>query len=163
MAGWVGFGDQDPLITSADSGWDVKIALTLASLVGAGLTLGFLYRLLKNPPCFLLYEDGFEYIPAGVSTGLIKFSDVVELRDETVLVNQVSTTGRNGVTAVVLRNPEEYVRRFPAAMQPLLRARGKMNSSAILITHGEFGSEHDRILAMVRERVAKAAGRGGDL
>lgn len=159
VAAFEGFGDLDPLFSSPDIGWDMKVALTLAIMGGVFMTFVFAYRLAKNPVVLTVYEDGFEYIPAGISTGLIKFSDVLELRDEGVVTSIVDRSGGvRGVTAVVLRDPAEYTRRFPAGLRHLMEARGKMNSSPILIVRGEFGAEHDRILAMLRERVAKAGG-----
>jgi len=129
-------------------------------LIGVFLIGVFAYRLFANPPFFVMYEDGFEYSPGGVSTGLIKWSDVVELRDETV-VTSVGDVGpaRMSVTAVVLRSPQEYMARFPAALEPLFKLRMKMNSSPILITKSEFGREHDALLAIMREQVAKAGGK----
>ena len=128
-------------------------------LIGVFLTGVFTYRLFANPPYFILYSDGFEYSPGGVSTGIIKWTDVEELRDETVLTSHGSGTARVAATAVVLRNPGEYMARFPAVLEPLFRIRMKMNSSPILITKGEFGREHEALLAIMREQVAKAKGR----
>lgn len=129
-------------------------------LIGIFLIGVFTYRLFANPPYFLMYEDGFEYSPGGVSTGLIKWSDIVELKDETVLTSSGGLgPSRMPVTAVVLRNPQEYIARFPAALEPLFKARMKMNSSPILITRSEFGREHDALLGIMREQVAKAGGR----
>ncbi len=158
LVGWFGLGDRDPLFTAPDSGWEIKLGLSVATVVGAALTLGFFYRLIKNPPTIVVYEEGFEYVPAGVSTGLIKFSDVIEFRDEIVVRSITNRNNGTLVTAVVLRNPDEYVRRFPSGLRHLMQARLQTNSSPILITPGEFGPDHDRIMAMIRERVAKAAG-----
>lgn len=130
-------------------------------LIGIFLIGVFTYRLFTNPPYFIMYEDGFEYSPSGVSTGLIKWSDVEELREEKVLTNRSGIGGPAWmpVTAVVLRNPQEYIARFPAALGPLFKLRMKMNSSPILIGKSEFGHEHDALLAIMREQVAKAGGR----
>ncbi|HLP24794.1 MAG TPA: STM3941 family protein [Acidobacteriota bacterium] len=136
--------------------WGFASVVGIGALVGLSLCVGFAYRLLRNPPTLRLYEEGFEYSPAGVSTGLIRWSDVVELRNESVLVSMVGTPARRPVTAVVLRNPEDYERRFPAALRPVFALNRRLNSSPILITPGEFGPDHDAILAVMRENVAKA-------
>jgi hypothetical protein len=150
-----GLGEiESPLQTQA---WGFASVVGLGALVSLLLSVGFAYRALRNPPTLRFYEDGFEYSPAGVSTGLIRWSDVVELRDETVLVSLVGTPARRPVTAVVLRNPDDYVRRFPAALRPLFAANRKLNSSPILIADGEFGPDHGAIMAIMRENVAKAA------
>lgn len=128
-------------------------------LIGVFLTGVFTYRLFANPPYFILYSDGFEYSPGGVSTGIIKWTDVEELRDETVLQSGGHGSALIPVTAVVLRNPGEYMAKFPAVLEPLFKARMKMNSSPILITKGDFGRKHEALLAIMREQVAKAQGR----
>lgn len=133
-----------------------KIGFGFASVVSGSLALLSLYRIVRDPPYFVMYEDGFEYSPGGVSTGLIKWTDVRELRDESVLNSKVGTPARLPVTAVVLRNPDEYVRRFPSALRPLFELRMKMNSSPILISRGEFGGDQPAIIAIMREQVAKA-------
>lgn len=149
-----GLGEiESPLKTQA---WGLAVGVGAGGLVSLLLSIGFAYRWLRNPPTLRFYEEGFEYSPAGVSTGLIKWNDVVELRDETVLVSLVGTPARRPVTAVVLRNPDDYLGRFPAALRPLLAANRKLNSSPILIAQGEFGPDHAAILAIMRENVAKA-------
>ncbi len=150
-----GWGEiESPLQTQA---WGFASIVGGGALVSLLLSVGFAYRWLRNPPTLRLYAEGFEYLPAGVSTGLVKWSDVVELRDETVLVSLVGTPSHRPVTAVVLRNPDDYLARFPAALRPIFAANRKLNSSPILIGQGEFGPDHGAIMARMRENVAKAA------
>ncbi len=151
-----GLGEiESPLKTQS---WGLATGVGVGGLVSLLLSVGFTYRWLRNPPTLRLYEDGFEYSPAGVSTGLIKWSDVVELRDESVLVSLVGTPSRRPVTAVVLRNPDDYLDRIPAPLRPIFIVNRKLNSSPILIAAGEFGPDHGAILALMRENVAKARG-----
>lgn len=150
-----GLGELDsPLQTQA---WGLAAGLGSVAALGLFLCGFFAYRWLRNPPTLKFTEEGFEYSPAGVSTGLIKWGDVVELRDETVITSVVGQPGKRPVTAVVLRNPDKYVSRFPAAMRPLFALNRKLNSSPIMIMRGEFGRDHDAILAAMRENIAKAA------
>jgi len=132
-----------------------KVIFGFFVLIGVFLSGVFGYRLVRNPPYFVMYPDGFEYAPGGVSTGLIKWTDVQELRDETVLQGGPSGPVRQPVTAVVLRNTAEYIERFPAALKPLFAARMAMNSSPILISKAEFGRDHTAILTVMRDLVAK--------
>jgi hypothetical protein len=161
LMAWVVFFRQpsdDPFNRVEEIDATGQIIFGFFVLVGVFMTGVFVYRLFRNPPYFILYEDGFEYSPGGVSTGLIKWSDIVELRDETVLDGGASGQGRSPVTAVVLRNPGKYVERFPAVLRPLFAQRMQMNSSPILISQAEFGRDHDAILAIMRGQVAKARG-----
>ena len=148
-----GLGEIESPVETAD--WGKAAIFGAVGLVCVFLSGVFAYRLVRNPPTLVLFEDGFEYTPAGVSTGLIKWSDVLELRDETLVVNVTNARNNRRVTAVVLRDPEEYMSRFPAALRPVFAANLNLNSSPILITPGEFGDDHDAIIAIMRENIAK--------
>ncbi len=150
-----GLGELESPLATKD--WPLAVGVCVGAAVGLFLCGVFAYRLFRNPPTLKILEAGFEYCPAGVSTGLIKWSDVVELRDESVLTSLVGQPGRRPVTAVVLRNPDDYVKQFPAALRPIFAVNRKLNSSPILITPGEFGADHDAIIAIMRENVIKAA------
>lgn len=150
-----GLGEIESPLQTRERG--LAAAVGLGGAVSLLLALNFAYRGLRNPPMIRFFADGFDYSPTGVSTGLIKWSDVVELRDETVLVSLVGSPSHRPVTAVVLRNPDEYLNRFPAVLRPIFAANRKLNSSPILIPKGEFGPDHGAILAIMRENVAKAA------
>ncbi len=137
-----------------DAGWRIGagIALTVSALMVVVSAL----RLIRHRPYFIIYEHGFEYAPGGVSTGIIRWADVVELREETVLHGDAGFPTRRAVTAVVLRNPEEYQARFPTVLRPLLQMRQAMNSSVVLIPRGEFGGDDVALVEIMREQVAKA-------
>lgn len=160
---WAAFlkeNEPDAFGRTEEIGLAGQVAFGFFVLIGLFLIGVFAYRLFRNPPYFIMYENGFEYSPGGVSTGLIKWSDVVELRDETVVQGGGGYgPERQPVTAVVLRNPGEIIGRFPDPLQSLARARLQMNSSPVLITRGEFGRDHDAMLALMREQVAKANAR----
>lgn len=151
-----GLGELESPLKTGD--WALAAGVGVGGVVSLFLSIGFASRWLRNPPTLRIYEEGFEYSPAGVSTGLIKWSDVVELRDESVLVSLVGTPSRRPVTAVVLRNPDDYLARIPAPLRPIFIVNRKLNSSPILIAAGEFGPDHAAILAIMRENVAKARG-----
>lgn len=137
-----------------DTGWRIGVAIALAvSTAFVGVSA---YRLIRHRPYFVIYEHGFEYSPGGVSTGLVRWTDVVELRDETVLHGDGGFPARRAVTAVVLRNPTEYLARFPRVFRPLMKLRQTMNSSTILIPRGEFGGNDAAVIRMMREQMAKA-------
>ncbi len=140
--------------TNDDAGWRIGAGIALAGSVFMFVVSAV--RLIRHRPYFILYEHGFEYSPGGVSTGIIRWTDVLELREETLMHGDGGFPARRGVTAVVLRNPEEYLARFPAVLRPLLQMRQAMNSSAILIPRGEFGGNDVALVKIMREQVAKA-------
>ena len=91
--------------------------------------------------------------------GIIRWTDVLELREETMLHGDGGYPTRRLVTAVVLRNPEEYLARLPTVLRPLIQKRLEMNSSVILIPRGEFGGDDGAVVGIMREQVQKAGSR----
>lgn len=129
-------------------------------LIGIFMIGVTIYRLVKNPPYFVMTEEGFEYSPGGVSTGLIRWGDIAELREENVITDRGGIGGPafEVAVAVVLRNPEEYVARFPAALKPLFVLRGKLNSSPLLMRPSDLGRDYQSIMTIMREQVQQHAG-----
>lgn len=149
--GYFLFGTQR---TDDDAVWRVGAGIALA--VSALMVAVSAVRLVRHRPYFIIYEHGFEYSPGGVSMGTIRWTDVLELREETVLHGDSGFPARRVATAVVLRNPEEYLARFPMVLRPLIQQRLAMNSSVILIPRGEFGGKDAAIVGIMREQVKKA-------
>lgn len=133
-----------------------KLGGGAAVAIGTFMAAMSAYRLVRNPAYFVIREDGFEYSPGGVSTGLIRWSDIEELREEEVLDGNRGVMSRSRVTAVVLRDADSYMKRFPAALRPLLVSRTQQNGSAILIPHAEFGGKQRAVIALLQEQIEKA-------
>ena len=60
--------------------------------------------------------------------------------------------------AVILRNPEEYMARFPKALKPLFLLRAELNSSVLLLRIADFGKDYPRVRQMMEERVRAVPG-----
>jgi hypothetical protein len=153
---FVGLGDNLPLRESDRFTSALGLGLWVAALVIAFLTVVFGSRFVRPPRILLITKDGFEYAPAGVSFGFIKWNEVRELRDETVQTNVASIRGLRPVTAVVLRDGEAFQQRFNGTARLLFQGRVARNSSPILIPKGEFGRDHDNVITKMREMVAGA-------
>jgi hypothetical protein len=138
-----------------------KVLFGFFILIGVFMTGVFGHRLIKNPAYFIITEEGFEYSPGGVSPGLIRWGDIVELREENVLTDRGGIGGPalELAVAVVLSNPEEYMAKYPAAFKPFLAIRGKMNSSPILMRPSDFGRDYQSIMTIMREQVQQHAAR----
>jgi hypothetical protein len=129
------------------------------SLACAFLAVHWVRALVVNPAMLELDDQGFTYCPAGVSTGLIAWRDVMELRDITV------TVGGSGygpeptpVLAVVLHDPEAYRARFPALLRPLLQARQGLSGTSLVIDLNHLGPRRAEVRAAMEAHISRSQG-----
>lgn len=146
------FGRSDELETR------FEVIFGFFCVIGLIMTGVFAHRLVRNPAYFILTEEGFSYSPGGVSTGLIRWSDIVEIKEETVIEGTQFGPGYSPAVAVVLRNPEEYVARFPKVLKPLFALRGELNSSPLMLRRADFGEDYAAIKQIMDEQVRQFAG-----
>lgn len=135
-----------------------KVLFGFFCAIGVFMTGVFTYRIVRNPAYFTLTEEGFYYAPGGVSTGLIRWSDIVEIKEETVIEGTQFGPGYSPAVAVVLRNPEEYIARYPQVMKPLFAVRGQLNSSPLMLRRADFGPDYAAIRQIMDEQVRQYAG-----
>ena len=135
-----------------------KLIFGFFTLVGFFLIGVFSYRLIKNPWTFRMTDEGFEYNPAGVSTGFIRWEDVAEIKYVPV------TTDRGGPTkimtvGIILKDPHSYIARYPAALGVLFEYRKYESETPLVFLANAFGRDQDRVVAMMQEQVTKANAR----
>lgn len=136
----------------------VKVIFGFFTAVCLFLAYHFGRRLVSSPPVLELTDEGFTYEPAGVSTGLIRWADIHEVREETVRVGR-GYIGRSPVAlAVVLKDPDGYKERFPAVLRPLFDFREEETDTPLLLDPTDFGSAYARAKALMEERIRMAAG-----
>lgn len=127
-----------------------------ATVVGVFLIGVFLRRLMMRPASFWCGEEGFVYQPGGVSTGLVRWSDIKELRDIGV---QVAAQTHENAVAVVLHDPAAYIARQAGWLQPLFRKRARLSGSPLVLRATDLGRDYVRVKAMMAERVRRAQAR----
>jgi hypothetical protein len=135
------------------------VVFSLLTLVSAFLAVHWLRNVVRNAPVFTLDDEGFTYCPGGVSTGLIRWRDVVEIRDITVTVGG-SGYGPEPQAAVgiVLRDPGAYLARFPAALQPLLQLRAGLSGTPLVLETASFGKRLPEVRRAMDEQLARPRG-----
>jgi hypothetical protein len=131
----------------------------LFGAIGAFLAIAFAVRTLVNPPWFLLTREGFFYAPGGVSAGLVRWSDVKDIRESQVLSS--GRAGRRGPTmqptlVVTLKSPDRYVARYTPMLRLLVRAttavlRAQTRGGDIYLDPSHFGDRYPEITAKMRE------------
>ncbi len=147
-----------PLETEEEIDLMGKLIFGFFTFVGVFLIGVFSYRLVKAPWTFRMTDEGFEYNPAGVSSGFIRWEDVAEIKYVPV------TTNRGGprrimTVGIILKDPHSYIARYPAALGVLFEFRKYESETPLVFQFREFGRDHDRVVAMMQEQVAKANGR----
>lgn len=146
------FGRSDEL------GLGFKLVFGFFCVIGLFLTGVFAYRLVVNPAYFVLTDEGFSYSPGGVSTGLIRWSDIIELREEGVIEGTQVGPRVSAALAVILRNPEEYIARFPRVLKPLFQLRAELNSSVLLLRIADFGRDYPVVRQMMDDQLRAVPG-----
>lgn len=137
-----------------------KVIFGFFTFVGLFLCGVCTYRFVKNPVVFRMDDEGFEYSPGGVSTGIVRWVDVERLDYTRVKVGRPGGTQYLRVLGIYLKDPASFINRYPLAMHALFEQRRYDSGTPLVFGAGEFGRQHERVVAEMRERHARAnAGR----
>ena len=138
-----------------------KVIFGFFTLVGIFLIGVFGYRLIRNPVTFRMTDEGFEYNPAGVSTGLIRWTDIEEIKPVPVMTNRSGIGGPKQLfpIGIILKDPQSYIARYPTAMGVLFEYRKYESGTPLVFQFGEFGRDHEKVVAMMQEQVRLAKER----
>ena len=139
----------------------MKLAFGFFAAIGVFMCFVLLYRIIKNPATFVMDSEGVYLNPAGVELGRFKWSEIAEIRETEVIAQRTSRSGPGKVPAVaiVLKDPNAYVSRFPKLMSPLFKFREAEAGTPLLLEPSMFGKRYAEIVAAMREQVAKHSGR----
>ncbi len=145
-----------------DLSLEFKAAIALFAGIGLFLIVVFTVRALRNRPWFLLGTLGFVYRPGDVSPGVVRWSDIAEIKTGEVLASR----GRAGPTLkptliVVLKHPERYAQRYTLLLGLLVRALTKALSvqtegGDLYLDPDDFGADYEKVLALMREHAGLA-------
>ena len=142
---------------------EAQLAVGFFGVVWGFLLLAFTVRLIRNPAWFVLTRKGFVYRPGDVSPGLVRWEDVVEIKEDDVL----GSAGRGGPTlrpalVIVLRDAERYT----TAYNPLLAMIVRLATGALRVQTGgrgdlyldpvNFGARYEEVKALMREHARYA-------
>lgn len=151
---------QNPF--TEDLSLEFKAAIALFAGIGLFLIVVFTVRALRNRPWFLLGTLGFVYRPGDVSPGVVRWSDIADIKIGEVLASR----GRAGPTLkptliVVLKQPERYTQRYTLLLGLLVRALTKVLSvqtegGDLYLDPDDFGADYEKVLALMREHAGLA-------
>ncbi|MEY2866411.1 MAG: hypothetical protein RIQ43_437 [Pseudomonadota bacterium] len=133
---------------------EVKAVMVFFSAVALFLLLAFTHRAVLNPPWFVLGREGFLYEPGGISPGLIRWRDVRDMKEDTVLAGSNSYTGPrlDPVLVITLRDYEKYLAAYNPVLRFLVRAatrvlRYQTKGGDIYLNPLHFGARYPEIKA----------------
>jgi hypothetical protein len=158
------FGDgfaQDAFQQPEELSLGFKLVFGFFMAIGVFMFFVLLYRIIKAPAVFVLDSEGVYMNPAGVELGRFKWSEIAEIRETEVIG---SRTGRGGprllpAVAVVLKDPDAYIKKFPKLMSPQFKFREAEAGTPLLLEPDMFGARYEEIVKRMREEVAKANAR----
>lgn len=131
-------------------------------VVWAFLLVAFAVRAVRNPPWFVLTRKGFLYRPGDVSPGLIRWEDVVDIKEDRVV-----STGGNGAAApravlvVVLRDGERYVARYNPILAAVVRFAGGVlraqtgRRGDLYLDPVDFGARYEEVKTLMIEHATR--------
>lgn len=153
-----GFSSGDAFSRPTETPLGMKLTFGFFMAIGVFMFFVLLYRIIKQPATLVLDSEGIYLNPAGVELGRYKWSEIADIQ-ETEVVG--SRTGRGGprmlpAIAIVLKDPQAYIDRFPKLLSPLFKFRQVETGTPLLIEPDMLGKRYDEIVGRMREEVAKA-------
>ena len=136
----------------------MKLGLGFFGAIGVFMFFVLLYRIIKNPVTFALDGEGLYLNPAGVELGRFKWYEISEVRETEVIG---SPTGRGGprmmpAVALILKDPDKYIARFPKLMSPLFKFRQGEADTPLLREPEMFGKRYAESVQRMKDEVARA-------
>jgi hypothetical protein len=119
---------------------------------------------IKKEAVMTITTKGFIFNPAGIPTGIINWSDIVEIEETTIQ----STTGRRPtqepVVAIKLIDPELAYRPVlnPIAnklLAPLFRFRQQEAGTHLFLSRRLLGNHFDKVYEIIKQQTAKKSDR----
>lgn len=142
---------------------EAKVAVVFFGVIWVFLLIAFTVRTVRNPAWFVLTRKGFVYRPGDVSGGLVRWEDVVEIKEDAVL----GSGPPGGPTlrptlVIVLRNGH----RHNDGYNPLLAMVVRMGTGALRAQTGgrgdiyidptHFGARYEEVKALLHEHARYA-------
>jgi hypothetical protein len=155
---FLGGFEGDAFTPPQDLDLGFKLVFGFFMAIGVFMFFVLLYRLIKSPATMVLDSEGIYLNPAGVELGRFKWSEISEIRETTVIGTATTRGGARALPAiaVMLKDPDKYIDRFPKLMKPLFKFRQGETGTPLLLEPEMFGKRYDEIVARMREEVARA-------
>lgn len=128
----------------------------------------FLLRAIRNRPFFVMTDKGFLYEPGDLSPGLIRWEDVVEIKEAELLSGQGTVSGptTRPVLAVGLKDPDKYSARYTPLLGMLNRLLTKAvkyqteGPGDVVLAAEDFGTRFAEIRDLMTKLSRQSGGAG---
>lgn len=121
-------------------------------VVGAFLTFQFTRQFFKPPVTFRMDQEGFEYNPAGVSSGLIRWNEVASIEEKQIKTMSGSVPGFSTVLAVTMKDPAAFRKRYNVLLRKAVQLSEDVNHASVLIEPAALGKQYGEIRdTMIRQ------------
>lgn len=142
---------------------EAQLVIGFFTVVWGFLLVAFTVRLIRNPAWFVLTRKGFVYRPGDVAPGLVRWEDVVEIKEDEVL----SSGPPGGPTlrpalVIVLRDAERYTTVYNPLLAMIVRlATGALRAQTggrgdLYLDPVHFGARYEEVKALMREHARYA-------
>lgn len=142
ITAWAIFGKTEDPLELAGPGLIIP-----AIIVPLGCVVIYfaLKAIILRPPVIRIDEQGFEYNPGGVSTGLIPWAHIEDILEVDVRTTRGDQMGPVVETAlgIRLKDPETYRNQFNPVIRKLMELNEKMYEVDILFRLSDFGTQVD--------------------
>jgi hypothetical protein len=123
------------------------------------LLIVFVRQLFTTNYLFIATAKGFQYTPAGISSGWVLWEDIEEIRESSVLSgNNIGGPKVVPVLGIKLRLPEKYAANYNPALQKLILLGGQLNNfqtegaGDLLMNPADFGERYEEVKALIESR-----------
>lgn len=132
------------------------------------LVIVFSRNLFVNHPLFIATTKGFQYTPAGISSGWVLWEDVEEIRESSILSgNKIGGATTVPVLGLKLRYPENYAAVYNPALQKLVQLAGKLHNyqtegaGDLLLNPADFGEKYREVKVLLETQILQHKKRVG--
>lgn len=142
---------------------EAKVAVAFFGVIWVFLLIAFTVRTIRNPAWFVLTRKGFVYRPGDVSAGLVRWEDVVEIKEDAVL----GSGPPGGPTlrptlVIVLRNGHRHNDGYNPLLGMVVRlGTGVLRAQTggrgdIYLDPTDFGARYEEVRALLHEHARYA-------
>jgi hypothetical protein len=124
------------------------------------LVIAFGRQLLSRHPLFIATTRGFQYTPAGISTGWVLWEDIEEIRESSVLYgNQIGGPTTIPALGIKFRYPEKYAAMYNPTLQKLAGLASKLHNyqtegvGDLLLNPADFGKRYEEVKTLMEAQI----------
>lgn len=121
-------------------------------VVGAFLAFQCVRQFMKAPVIFRMDQEGFEYNPAGVSSGLVRWKEIQAVEEIDIRTADGNAPNRTKVLSVKLKDPRAFRSKYNFLIKSALALSEEVNNTSIMIEPAALGKQYEEIREIMIRR-----------